>query len=876
MASPSSAAVSSRAGLHARRAILKLLVLASIGPLAAVLAPAAAAAHEPSTTPTATSPAVSSVRPNIVLSGDWPQFHNTPDRQGNNIAEQVLGPADVAGLRVASTGLTGFGVFTSPAVANGVAYVGSEDHKLYAFAVGCASGGGTCTPLWTATTGSYVFSSPAVANGVVYVGSDDHKLYAFDAAGVIGCSGVPKTCLPLWTATTGGVVYSSPAVSGGIVYVGSEDNNLYAYDAAGITGCSGSPVVCTPLWTAPTGNYIAGAVAVAGGVVYTGSSDGILRAFAVGCSSGGGTCTPLWTGATAGSIWSSPTVAGGVVYTGSNDGKLYAFAVGCSSGGGSCSPLWTGTTGAAVESAPAVAGGVVYVGSDDHKLYAFAVGCSSGGGNCSPVWTGTTGANVFSSPAIANGVVYVGSNDAKLYAYAVGCGTAGAACSPLWTATTGGALYSSPAVVDGVVYVGSMDAKLYAFDIEGGIYRTAATYHAIAPARVLDTRATGGVVVNMGLTGRFTAGTFRTFHVANAVYVGGGSAVAAPAGATAVTGNLTIVGETAAGVIALGPSITATGQTTTINFVTGDVRANNVTIGLAPDGTLSAVFRSATVGATTQLIFDVTGYFTPNATGATYHAVTPGRILDTRPTNGGHTNIGLAGKFASKAVRTFNVSGVTGLGWGSALVPGGAIAVTGNVTVTNATSDGFVSVGPTMIAVPSTSTINIKAGKNSANGVTVALSGGKLQAVWVGKAGSSTDVIFDVTGYFTADLTGLSYHPIFPARYLDSSTGRGLSGSFATGTPRTLTVGHLGQVLLNAAGISGNLTLVNPSAAGWVQVAPTISGTPTSSTVNATAHQTVANGFDVPLSGSISVALIWVGGASSTANLQLDVTGYWK
>jgi hypothetical protein len=45
---------------------------------------------------------------------------------------------------------------SSPAVANGVVYVGSGDGKLYAYAVGCASGGGTCTPLWTATTGSYI------------------------------------------------------------------------------------------------------------------------------------------------------------------------------------------------------------------------------------------------------------------------------------------------------------------------------------------------------------------------------------------------------------------------------------------------------------------------------------------------------------------------------------------------------------------------------------------------------------------------------------------------------------------------------------------------------------------------------------------------
>jgi len=55
-----------------------------------------------------------------------------------------------------------------------------------------------------------------------------------------------------------------------------------------------------------------------------------------------------------------------------------------------------------------------------------------------------------------------------------------------------------------------------------------------------------------------------------------------PLWADAVTGNLTIVGETAAGLIALGPTMAPTGDTTTINFVKGDTRANNVTVGCLP------------------------------------------------------------------------------------------------------------------------------------------------------------------------------------------------------------------------------------------------------------------------------------------------------
>ena len=65
---------------------------------------------------------------------------------------------------------------------------------------------------WNYTTGGDVDSSPAVANGVVYVGSDDHNVYALNAT----------TGAKLWNYTTGGTCDSSPAVANGVVYVGSD------------------------------------------------------------------------------------------------------------------------------------------------------------------------------------------------------------------------------------------------------------------------------------------------------------------------------------------------------------------------------------------------------------------------------------------------------------------------------------------------------------------------------------------------------------------------------------------------------------------------------------------------------------------------------
>lgn len=164
---------------------------------------------------------------------------------------------------------------SSPAVSGGLLYIGSGDGKVRAFKTAATFPQctgvvpKTCNPAWSRTIGANVVSSPAVANGVVYVGSDDDKLYALNAT----------TGAVLWTAPTGGDVDSSPTVANGVVYVGSDDGKLYAFDAAGTTGCSGSPTVCTPLWSHTTGGEVASSPSVVSGNVYVASTDGKLYAF---------------------------------------------------------------------------------------------------------------------------------------------------------------------------------------------------------------------------------------------------------------------------------------------------------------------------------------------------------------------------------------------------------------------------------------------------------------------------------------------------------------------------------------------------------------------------------------------------------------------
>jgi outer membrane protein assembly factor BamB len=72
--------------------------------------------------------------------------------------------------------------------------------------------------LWRFQARNNITSSPALANNVLYVGSQDGYLYAVNA----------QNGTKLWDYAAGGTITSSPAYSGGVIYVGSDDGKMYA------------------------------------------------------------------------------------------------------------------------------------------------------------------------------------------------------------------------------------------------------------------------------------------------------------------------------------------------------------------------------------------------------------------------------------------------------------------------------------------------------------------------------------------------------------------------------------------------------------------------------------------------------------------------
>jgi outer membrane protein assembly factor BamB len=378
-------------------------------------------------------------------------------------------------------------VISTPAVIDGTAYFGSNDHFLYA--VNTADG----AQRWKFKTGSRVASSPAVSQDRVYFGSYDGNIYSIDA----------KSGEQRWKFATEGerrfmgrhlhgndptgetmpdpfdFYLSSPTVVQDTVYIGSGDGNVYALDSA--TGAL--------RWKFQTGNVVHASPAVANGTLYIGSWDSYF--YALDAKSG----QERWrfkTGedhdiANQVGIQSSATIVDGIVYFGCRDSNLYALDALTGT------KKWAyPTKGSWVISTPIAKDGTVYFTTSDSGLF-LAVDAKSGVLKYSLSFHHWP---MFSSPAIAGRNLYIGSNAGTLMAIDLdkrttawtfstdGAKTNAAALTQkdgapnyataftdnfydemvigVWKMLSIGAVLSSPVIERDMIYFGSTDGNVYA------------------------------------------------------------------------------------------------------------------------------------------------------------------------------------------------------------------------------------------------------------------------------------------------------------------------------------------------------------------------------------------------------------------------------
>ena len=382
-----------------------------------------------------------------------------------------------------------------------------------------------------------------------------------------------------------------------------------------------------------------------------------------------------------------------------------------------------------------------------------------------------------------------------------------------------------------------------------------ARFHAVTPERILDTRT--GLGAPGDAAGPIGPDVSITLKVA-------GRGGVPNTGATAVVLNLTAVDPTVGGWLRLTPTGETPATVSNVNFVGNEIRPNLATVKLGTGGSID-VYNN--LGAT-QVLADVVGWY-DNGTGPVggrYNSVAPNRDLDTR--NG----IGRAGTAPVDPGSSFNLAVLNLNG-----VPATNVsAVVLNVTVTQPTSKGFVTVFPTGVSRPTTSNLNFTAGETIANLVTVGVGTGG-QITFYNDTGQ-THILADIVGWYDANGTqGSFFHSVTPGRVLDSRPGKvGLYHD----TPGATTI--IGQPPIPPTGVTAvvaNFTATDATYPGYLTIWPDGTARPNTSTVNFPSGLAAANLAIVSANSTGDIALYAFMAPTTPpayVNLLMDAFGYFS
>lgn len=372
-----------------------------------------------------------------------------------------------------------------------------------------------------------------------------------------------------------------------------------------------------------------------------------------------------------------------------------------------------------------------------------------------------------------------------------------------------------------------------------------------APARLLDTRA-GEPTIDGQFSGqgRSAAGAILELPV--------GGRAGVPLDATSAVLNVTAVDAASAGFVTVFPCGAPQPTASNLNVVVGQTVPNLVVAKLGT-GARICLFTQASV----HLVVDVSGYFP--GIDAFVPLAAPQRMLDTRagqPTIDGDGRGG--GPVLGGVELPVQISGRGG-------VPANARTVVLNVTATETTGPGFVTVYPCGQR-PLASNLNYAAAATVPNAVVARLDGRGMICLFTQ---ATAQLLVDVSGYLYNDVTVVPLGR--PARLLDTRAGEttvdGLfqgDGIRTPGTSVRLTIGGRANVPAGATAVVLNVTATEALAPGFVTVYPNGAARPLASNLNVTAGATVANAVIAKL-GPGGTACFYT---STTTHLVVDVSAY--
>jgi outer membrane protein assembly factor BamB/tRNA A-37 threonylcarbamoyl transferase component Bud32 len=298
--------------------------------------------------------------------------------------------------------------------ADGVIYIGSYDHNMYALE---ADNGKF---IWKYAAEGGIVSKPVVHDNKVFFGSTDQYVHA------ISCRNGKK----VWVQSTEGPIYSSPVIAEGHLFIGSDDEYLHVLNI----------MAGRKAWSVNLGSSVRSSPIVENELVYVGSENGEIQ-----CYDFSGNIK--WRTAAKRAVTGSPHHYNNVIYIASLDGVLYA--IDAKSGW----VIWRFRMENGSICTPTTNENHVYVGATDNNFYCVNIKSTK------KVWSFETDNQINSSPFFYKGAVYFCNVDGMVYSLHAGSGRL------RWKYQTEGPITGSPIVVNDILFIGSTDNKLYALPV---------------------------------------------------------------------------------------------------------------------------------------------------------------------------------------------------------------------------------------------------------------------------------------------------------------------------------------------------------------------------------------------------------------------------
>jgi hypothetical protein len=219
--------------------------------------------------------------------------------------------------------------------------------------------------------------------------------------------------------------------------------------------------------------------------------------------------------------------------------------------------------------------------------------------------------------------------------------------------------------------------------------------------------------------------------------------VGVPQDAVAVVLNATVVAPSGMGNLRVFPTGSGLPTSSNVNYAPGQTKSTAVLVPLGAGGKISLYSETASPFAV-NVVLDVAGYVT--AGGGGIHAVTPFRVLDTRPT--APTSLRRLPTLVAGAVASLDLRA-------AAAVPANATGAILSVTAIQPTTQGNLRVYPDTAGTgrtppPWVSSVNYIRGRDIPNLVVVAIpADGRIDLFSDQFGGGTVDVAVDVVGYTT-------------------------------------------------------------------------------------------------------------------------------